>query len=125
MKTKNEKLIFLLLNIKRLFRKFISMKFRDKAKILYCANISLAISIFVLLFVNLVQSNMAASEGFVMNDLDIQLNSLKTANKEFSLKSAELQDLARIGKAAEDRGMVLADNIDYIVIKDFKDVAIK
>ncbi|MDD3284476.1 MAG: hypothetical protein PHZ07_02680 [Patescibacteria group bacterium] len=122
---KNKKLTFLLLSIKRLFKRLIIMKFKDKTKILYCANISLVVSIFVLLFVNLVQSNMAASEGFVMNDLETELNNLRTTNKEFSLKSAELQDLGRITKVAQEHGMVLADGVDYIVIKDYKDVAIK
>lgn len=101
------------------------MKLKDKAKLFYCANVSLVVSVFILLFLGLMQSNMAASEGFVMNDLETELNDLKTANKEFNLETAKLQDLERIKGIAQERGMVLADNIDYIVIKDYKDVARK
>ena len=99
------------------------MKLRNKTKLLYCLNLSLVASLFLLLFLNLAQSNSAATEGFVIKNLSIELSKLKNENKELSLKSVDLQSIDILKEKSEKHGMVLASNIDYIVVNSYEGVA--
>lgn len=115
----------LFVNMKKILRKY-SLKCKNKRKLMYCINISLLICIFALLFINLGGTNEAATEGFILKKLYFELGELKATNKNLTLKSAEMQSIARIKEAAvEEFGMVESDGRDYIVLNKNVDIVKK
>lgn len=107
----------LLITMKKFLRK--SSIGKNKRKLIYNINICLVICIFALLFIHLGGTNEAATEGFILKKLYLELGELKATNKGLTLKSAEMQSIARIKDVAiEEFGMVEAGERDYIVLNE-------
>lgn len=100
---------------------------KQNSKFFIISNLSLVLFIFAMLFVNLIQSNEAAKEGFILKGLNKKTIELKNLNKDLNLTSTQLQSINRIKEVSEKQlGMVNSDKIDYVVIKENKDtVAVK
>ena len=113
-----------LVTMKKFLRK--SLISKNKRKLMYCINIGLVICIFALLFIHLGGTNQAATEGFILKRLYFELGELKATNKDLTLKSAEMQSIARIKNAAiEEFGMVESGGRDYIVLNQNKNIVKK
>lgn len=114
----------LFLSMKKNIRKKIN-KCQNKGKLMYCLNIGLVIAIFALLFIHLGGTNEAAKEGFILKKLYLELGELKSLNKDLTLKSAEMQSMARIKELAiKDFGMIESKEKDYIVLENHDDIGI-
>ena len=114
-----------LLTMKKSLRKPF-LKCEHKKKFIYFLNIGLLICIFALLFIHLGGTNEAAQEGFILKRLYLELGELKSSNKDLTLKSAEMQSIARIREVAVDNfGMVESKERDYIVLNDHQGIAKK
>jgi hypothetical protein len=102
-------------------------KSKINSKFFIISNLGLILFIFAMLFVNLIQSNEAATEGFILKSLNKKTTELKNANKDLNLISAQLQSINRIKQVSEEQlGMIDADNINYVVIKNAEEtVALK
>ncbi len=99
-----------------------NMKNKDQGKLIYRINLSLIFVFFMLIFLNLIQFTGAASEGFVLRELNSELNDLNSENKSLSLRSAELQSIDRIKEEIKEMGLVLSEQKDYI-LNNRKDIA--
>ncbi|MCD4705244.1 hypothetical protein K8R66_04180 [bacterium] len=120
MKNKNG---FLILVKKFIIKSKINMKTKNQRKICYMVNISLVVIVFGLLFSNLIQFTGAASEGFVLRDLNSKLAILKSEHKDLNLESAELQSIDRIKEEIKKLGLILSTERDYISL--MKDTIVK
>ncbi len=102
------------------------MKTKTKNKIFRLANLCLAAFIFAILFINIVQSNEASREGFLIRDLNKKIAELQNENKDLTLLSTQLQSINRLKKDSEEKlGMVSVDNINYIAIKNNTEIVAK
>jgi cell division protein FtsB len=115
----------LFVNMKKFLRKY-SLKCKNKRKLIFCINIGLLICMFALLFIHLSGTNEAATEGFILKKLYFELGELKATNKNLTLKSAEMQSIARIKEIAIEKiGMVDSGEKDYIVLNNNLDIVKK
>ena len=113
-----------LVTMKKFLRK--SLIGKNKRKLMYCINIGLVICIFALLFISLNGTNISASYGFTLKKLYFELGQLEENYKDLTLKSAEMQSIARIKNAAiEEFGMVESGGQDYIVLSSNRDIVKK
>ena len=111
-----------LVTMKKFLRK--SSIGKNKRKLMYSVNVCLVVCIFALLFIHL--SGTAATEGFILKELYLQLGQLKATNKNLTLQSAEMQSIARIKDVAiEEFGMVESGGRDYIVLNQNKNIVKK
>lgn len=101
-------------------------KFNFNTKFVVISNICLVLVIFLSLFINLISSTQAATEGFVLRSLGSKLTNLKNDNKELNIVSAQLQSIQRIQKiSAEELGMISDKDINYFVTKKEEAVAVR
>lgn len=101
-------------------------KFNFDTRFVVISNICLVLVIFLSLFINLISSTQAATEGFVLRSLSSKLTDLKNDNKELNIISAQLQSIQRIQKiSAEELGMISDKDINYFVTKKEEAVAIR
>lgn len=106
------------INTKRGFLKTMRMlTYKYKDRMFYCMNIFLLVFAISVSFVHLIQFTGAASEGFVIKQLNQKLNELKSQNKELNLQSAKLQSIDEIKKRSDNLGMIASEGFDYITLK--------
>ncbi len=90
------------------------------------SNVCLVFVIFISLFINLISSTQASTEGFVIRSLSSKLTDLRNDNKELNIVSAQLQSIQRIQKiSAEDLGMISDKDINYFITKKDEAVAVR
>lgn len=91
---------------------------RNKGRMIYFLNIFFLILVISLAFAHFIQFTGAASEGFVLRELNSQLSELKNQNKELNLLSAQLQSIERVKNQSEKNlGMIASTGFDYITLK--------
>ena len=104
-----------------------TIKIKKNSNFFIISNLGFIVFIFGMLFVNLIQSNEAAKEGFILKSLNKKTVELQNSNKDLNLVSTQLQSINRIKEASEEKlGMIDSDQIDYVVIKNLQgSVAVK
>lgn len=101
-------------------------RFKFNKKFIFISNICLVFVLFISLFINLIASTQAATEGFVIKNLNSKLTDLKNDNKELNIVSAQLQSIARIQEvSAKELGMVGDKDINYFITKQEEAVAVR
>lgn len=70
--------------------------------------------IFSAMIFYLAQTNMTATYGFKMRELEKKIADLKQENKDLELKAAELQSITQIEEVGKKLNMVKIARIDYI-----------
>lgn len=86
-------------------------------KIVFYSNLILVFGAVILLFAHFIQFTGAASEGFVLGNLNSKLVELKNENKDLNLKSADLQSIDKIKEKSEKSlGMIASTGFDYITL---------
>lgn len=114
-------------SMRKLLRQY-SLKCQNKKKLMFCINMGLLLSIFALLFIHLGGTNEAATEGFILKKLYLELSELKATNKDLTLESAEMQSIPRIKEAAiNEFDMVKSESSErnYIVLSKTTDIVKK
>ncbi len=108
-----------LLNSTRVEQKTKSFFTRNSSRFIYGGNIFILSCVVCLAFAHFIQFTGAASEGFVLRQLNSKLSELKNENKDLSLKSAELQSIARLKYYSEKNlGMIASNDLDYLTLKN-------
>jgi cell division protein FtsL len=62
----------------------------------------------------LMQTNIAATKGYKIKDLEKNINELQERNKKLNLKYIELQSMANVIDSVSDLNLVATDNIEVI-----------
>lgn len=62
----------------------------------------------------LIQTNMAATQGFKMKELNQKVNELREQNKKLNLEYIELQSVANITEEVSNLNLVATDNLEII-----------
>lgn len=87
---------------------------KQKSNIIFHLNLLLAILIFVVSFVSIVQANRAATQGYRLRDLETSIASLKINNQQLEIKVAELQSVESVSQRLKMLGLVPTETTYYV-----------